>query len=418
MGIDELTSTLALRPNELSMVEEDSAVAPRRILAYKSLRSTAASDNLDLIRGVAALAVLLAHFRQGFFPGLIPKNADLLTDAVYFATAYGHIAVIVFFVLSGFLVGGTVVRGWMDDNFSWSHYALNRLTRLWIVLIPALLLTAIWDHIGIHLFGISGIYGTLGKTHDAVLQKLSVSALLGNAFFLQGILAPVYGSNGPLWSLSYEFWYYLLFPLILLAIPVKKLSWSSALYGVAALTLMYFVGKDICAYFLIWLLGALINVVPEQPSKRAMFWIVAAIAGVVLIALLKSESDLIVGVSAAVVIFVLLRSPARSSSAFYSQTAHRLAGFSYTLYLVHAPPMVFASAWLVPPGSWQPNVPHVAAVVGLGVCVVAYTLLIAQFTESRTEVVRLRLTNALGLHGSRSQGVLISRRSGQRGRAR
>jgi peptidoglycan/LPS O-acetylase OafA/YrhL len=133
------------------------------MLAYKSLRGTASSDHLDLVRGASALAVMFFHLRYLFFVDSsgIAGNSNLLIKVVLLATSLGHFAVMVFFVLSGFLVGGVVLRGRMDGEFSWGLYATNRLTRLWVVLIPVLLLGAVWDHFGILLFGTSEIYGEL-----------------------------------------------------------------------------------------------------------------------------------------------------------------------------------------------------------------------------------------------------------------
>lgn len=49
---------------------------------------------------------------------------------------------------------------------------------------------------------------------------VNVTALFGNLFMLQDVLTPTRGSNGPLWSLSYEWWYYCLFAFALAAIAL------------------------------------------------------------------------------------------------------------------------------------------------------------------------------------------------------
>jgi peptidoglycan/LPS O-acetylase OafA/YrhL len=378
------------------------------MLAYKSLRGSASSDHLDLVRGGAAIAVMLGHLRNLFFMDFSQAtgNSNPLVKLLYLVTGFSHYAVMIFFVLSGFLVGGTVLRGRMDGTWSWSLYTTNRLTRLWIVLIPALLIGAIWDHCGIHIFGTAGIYGGVARANVgifAVPPRLSASVMIGNALFLQNILTPTFGSNGPLWSLSYEFWYYVLFPLMVLAFPLGKINWSSALYASATLIVLFFIGETICLYFLIWLLGAAINLAPEESGGRGSLWVVMAAAAVVLIvALLKFKpgsteySDFFVGIASAVLIFALLRIRARSTSGLYSRAARGLAGFSYTLYVVHLPALVFVSAWLVPQRRWQPDPVHVAIVVALGICALAYAFMIAHLTEYRTDAVRSRVTAAIG----------------------
>ena len=131
------------------------------MLAYKSLGGSAASDHLDLMRGGAAILVMLGHLRNLFLvsPEEVVSHAGVLVKFVYLISGFSHFAVMIFFALSGFLVGGSVIRGRMEGKWSWSAYFATRLTRLWIVLIPALLLGAIWDHSGILAFGTSGIYG-------------------------------------------------------------------------------------------------------------------------------------------------------------------------------------------------------------------------------------------------------------------
>jgi peptidoglycan/LPS O-acetylase OafA/YrhL len=238
----------------------------------------------------------------------------------------------------------------------------------------------------------------------AVPPRLAASVMLGNALFLQNILTPTFGSNGPLWSLSYEFWYYVLFPLIVLAIPLGKVTRSTVLYAIATVSVVFFIGQEIGLYFLIWLLGAAINLAPEESGARGSLWVVVAAAAVVLVvAVLKFKpgsveySDFFVGIASAVFILVLLRGRARTTSGFYSRAARGLAGFSYTLYVAHLPALVFISAWLVPQRRWQPDAVHVAIVVALGVCALAYALAIARITEYRTDAVRSRVTAAFGL---------------------
>jgi peptidoglycan/LPS O-acetylase OafA/YrhL len=379
------------------------------MLTYRPLRGTAASDHLDLVRGVAALAVLFGHLRNLFFLNHFDAalKPDLLVRIIFSLSGYAHGAVMIFFVLSGFLIGGTVLRGRMDGNFNWSPYALNRLTRLWVVLIPALLLGGIWDHFGILFFGTSGIYGGLPPKYGAmieVLPRLSGSVLLGNVFFLQGILTPEFGSNVPLWSLSYEFWYYVLFPLIALTFPMGKLGRSTVLYAIATFVVLWFMGRAMSFYFLIWLLGAALNFLPEQSANARPIWVVATIAVVMLVlAIFKSKlevaeyHDFIVGIASAVLIYALSRSNSQSAPGPYSRITRRLAGFSYTLYLVHRPALNFIAAWLVPRQRWQPDPAHIAIVTAIGICTLAYAFAVAQFTECRTGAIRPRLMAVFGI---------------------
>ena len=130
-------------------------------------------DNLDLLRGITAFLVLAGHLRASAFQSYatlqetgIPSSVPV-EEAFYFMTGLGHQAVIVFFALSGFLVGGKALRDILAGRFSWRCYLLRRLTRLWIVIIPALLLTLLLDDAGLSL--------TLGKGYDGRYHDLYAS---------------------------------------------------------------------------------------------------------------------------------------------------------------------------------------------------------------------------------------------------
>ncbi len=147
----------------------------------------------------------------------------LLAKAFYFLTGFGHEAVMVFFVISGFLVGGKVWSLYQEGRFEWRRYLVDRVSRLYAVLFVALLLGAILDWVGYLYFNKYGLYshgyqGAIAVFRTAPIDQMGWEYFLVNGLFLQTILGPTYGSNGPLWSLAYEWWYYILFPLVLAAV--------------------------------------------------------------------------------------------------------------------------------------------------------------------------------------------------------
>jgi peptidoglycan/LPS O-acetylase OafA/YrhL len=98
------------------------------------------------------------------------KDAGTLarTNVTEGVITIGHEAVMVFFVLSGFLVGGSVLKLMSRDLWSWNNYLIKRLTRLWIVLIPALLLGLALDLGGSHIFsGTASIYSSPAGSHSS-----------------------------------------------------------------------------------------------------------------------------------------------------------------------------------------------------------------------------------------------------------
>jgi peptidoglycan/LPS O-acetylase OafA/YrhL len=212
--------------------------------------------HLDFLRGVAAILVCISHLTGFLFvPYKQAISPGLLTKTFYFFATLGHQAVLLFFVLSGYLVGGSVMKSFQLQRWSWRDYLLRRMTRLWVVLIPALLLTLFWDSLGHHVNpeGYQGaFYKVYGSGPDTgAPAEWGIRAFLGNLCFLQTILVPVYGSNSPLWSIANEFWYYLLFPLLLSVVLLRGFS-AKALSLVLASTILFFLPGSIISQGLAW----------------------------------------------------------------------------------------------------------------------------------------------------------------------
>jgi peptidoglycan/LPS O-acetylase OafA/YrhL len=373
--------------------------------------SVAASDSLDLIRAAAAFVVMFGHLRRLFFVDFQHlQNKTLPLDALYFFAGSGHQAVIVFFVLSGFLISSTVIRSHVLGKWSWRDYAINRATRLYVVLLPGLFLGFFWDRLGSWLFAAQGIYThSLSDLGPAVpLKNLTLGSLLGNLLFLQTILCETFGSNGPLWSLANEFWYYVLFPVALgagLAWARRRFLMAIPLTGLAIL-IGIFLGRGILIGFLIWLAGCGLVFLHSRVQVRSrssalrMLCFFSILSGVTLaVARIRQWnpmlSDLEVGFVFTLFLFALLQYEVREDSSPYSAVAHRFAGFSYSLYVLHFPLLLFFRAWLVPPERWQPTPIHLlyAALVGAGSLLFAW--FVSLFTEGKTTVARNWLTRLL-----------------------
>ena len=189
---------------------------------------------LDLLRLAAATEVFLAHL-----PFASTQNWRWMT---YFASA-GHSAVIIFFVLSGYVISWSAQR-----DGSVLRYGINRAARIYSVVIPAMFLCLFID-IAIpvstqtpyqFLHPIS--YGILYLTFSSEFWNLSETMF----------------SNPAFWSLSYEVWYYILFAVWYFGRP--RVRWLM-LAGALAL-----VGPKIGLLFPLWLLGAFVYYLHKRVS--------------------------------------------------------------------------------------------------------------------------------------------------------
>lgn len=380
------------------LTPDPAAPARRTRLWSAELAGTAASTNLDLLRGLAALAVFAGHLRGLLFADYAAvARPNPVLRALYFATGLGHQAVMVFFVLSGFLIARSAARAVRSRRWSLRAYALNRLTRLYVVLVPALVAGALWDRTGISLFGTGGIYGQKLNhvIYFAVPPRLTLPAFAGNLFYLQTIVVPAFGSNGALWSLANEFWYYAVFALIVTAATANRTALGLLALAAAALILRA-AGFDIALYFLIWLAGAALNLLPLIERRRGLALAAGFLAIAVALALARSASptaaDFIVGVASCVLVYALALRAAPARAGRCSAIARLLASMSYTLYLVHLPMLVFLAGWFVPPARWQPDAPHLAGAASIAIAVLLYARIVANLTEARTAAVRVRLS--------------------------
>lgn len=224
--------------------------------------SSGYSIGLDLIRITAAFLVVGMHLRAALFVDWSQASSKgLFSRLFYFLTSLGSEAVVAFFVLSGFLVGGGILA--RSGEFAWRSYILSRLCRLWIVLVPALVLAASLIPFTPYEL-ISGGHRAAWASGPMVGEgSCSPAIWLGNIFFLQKIFIPVFCTDGPLWSLAYEFWYYVLFPLLLFGLKDRRL-WYLALAGI----LMPFLGFPVLQGFLFWSFGAAASVLSRRISAN------------------------------------------------------------------------------------------------------------------------------------------------------
>lgn len=180
---------------------------------------------LDLTRFLAAIAVLLFHLWPQWFP-----NFPLPWP--------GHAAVIVFFVLSGYMIAHAAHQPGADLR----TYLQHRAARILSVALPALLLSIAIAP----LAGTTPIHssGPMDLDPAAFWGRILASLLfIGQSWNLT--LAPPY--NQPYWSLCYEVWYYVMYGAWVFA--PRRWRWPAVL--VAALC----AGPKILLLAPVWLLG-------------------------------------------------------------------------------------------------------------------------------------------------------------------
>jgi peptidoglycan/LPS O-acetylase OafA/YrhL len=367
----------------------------------------APNKSINAIRFLAALAVLLGHIRVTMFADYSEVSHDGVTALAYAVTSLGPQAVLVFFALSGYWVGGAVLaRVRRQHDLGTRDYAISRLSRLWLVLLPALLLTVVVDFVGSRVFPTAAVYAA-PATYAGLEPhpSHSIGTLLGNVFFVQDIHTVTFGTNHPLWSLSAEFWYYAIFPALLLATARATSGRVRAAALLVAAAACLIAGVDVLALFPAWLLGALAAWWSPAAHRFAnrRHWLVAlvrvAALGATLLAMMAVRlagppllvQAVVIGVPTAFLLWTLTTDLHPSGWRLRGlRGLSWLADSSYSLYAIHMPLVVLLAAWLTPQRGdrWTLLGPAFGALwlVAAGFVVVA--VVFARFTEGRTDRVR------------------------------
>jgi len=204
---------------------------------------------LDLVRGFSALLVLFGHTMAS-----IPNPPK-------FGTFYPvqSWAVVVFFVLSGFLI---CMSATSKQNYTFGGYLIDRFSRVYVALFPTLILIYIVDTL----------------TGSTPINK-DLWTFFGNATMLMGIpfdrmfeslpYFQPFGSGRPLWTVAVEWWMYVAFGYAFFARSIK--GWSLVigllLLPIAfAVTFIYGARESLA---IIWIVGALLAVPLIGMSKEA-----------------------------------------------------------------------------------------------------------------------------------------------------
>ncbi|WP_165799507.1 acyltransferase family protein [Sphingomonas oleivorans] len=183
---------------------------------------------LELMRALAALAVLLGHMRLYADPDIPAILGNHHQEAVAF-----------FFVLSGFVIRFVTV----EREASWRSYVAARAARLYSVVPLAILVTLVCDAATLALAPqiLADRYYFDGPGD---LPDVLSSMIFANELWLSHV---VLGSNIPFWSLGFEVCYYIFFGLAL------YLDGRARWLALAAWALIC--GPKIILYLPLWMLG-------------------------------------------------------------------------------------------------------------------------------------------------------------------
>jgi peptidoglycan/LPS O-acetylase OafA/YrhL len=335
----------------------------------KSIRiDTQTSRFLDSIRGFSAMIVLVGHINQIF---ILPYfgTASRLDDIFNFLASY---AVMAFFIISGFVIGTNILRNIQEnqEKFKVRVFLYDRLTRLVPPLLFSLLIT-IGVYAIIHYLNLNGNQAFLLPGDLYIVREKATmewNSILYSLLFIQNISLSTTPPlmNGPLWSLSYEFWFYmlamvftnwlvnkrfftggiLLMGMIVIFISIKNylfLAFFLTWCGGVGWAILYHLRRDLYKKMEIYLLPVLLGLVgtiffsdgmglralnnPYLELNFALFQTILCLAGMLILMQIASRLE-------------------NKSSNFLG--IYKTARFSFTLYVIHFPLLMLGFSLLHP----------------------------------------------------------------------
>lgn len=380
--------------NPAAVRTQDPPLPPDRARFFdgRQVAQTIHLRSLDCLRGLLAVYVLAGHARWLLWEGHSrwlaashPWWADLLERASA-CLRYGHEAVMVFFVLSGYFIhlrAANALASGMELNTSWGRYARHRIQRLLPPYALALLVTVGADLAGHHWF--PTLYEA--RTGDVLLdgnfvrKGFSAASVVPALMLLPSSMGRDFGTNGPLWSLAYEIVYYMAYP-IWLWLRRRGAVWG---YGsVALLTILSvccpaagFVSV-VAGHYHLWIAGAALaewscrKAAASAPADHRAWWLLGvAVAGM---AALSGTMLVNLGIGVGMVL-LSGASLGRWSQTRWFRCWEELGLRSYTIYICHFPLLALVSAWLIETRGGRPQSGWPALLGGacvLGVCLVFF----------------------------------------------
>jgi peptidoglycan/LPS O-acetylase OafA/YrhL len=330
---------------------------------------------LDGLRGLAALYVLIHHaallLHQGYRYGYLKHPGEYSAAGKVGVLAlnafrFGHEAVLFFFVLSGFVIHLGTAKRLRDQGpaarFGWLTFVKRRALRLYPPLIFAIGLTYAVDRVGLS----RGYVIYTGGTQSPILNENvhahhELATLAGNlAFVMQssmfGHYVPVWGTDAPLWSLKFEWWFYMIYPLFW---PLVRRNMAAATGAVGLLYAASFARdhwpvallQEVFSMMAVWWLGVLLAEIYVGRIAVRFKWVAPLAVLLAPLAVLSARgvevNALAWGLAFAGLIAAGFAWQAAGGRLRPLDRLKWLCDCSYTLYVCHMPLFVLLGGWLI-----------------------------------------------------------------------
>ena len=301
---------------------------------------------IDFLRALAAQLVCVGH-ALSFFLGWHPSSLPYMQN----------VGVLLFFLISGFLITRTLAIKSNDPSYGFKIFFIERFSRIYSGLIPALLFVVIVDGMTIYLAGAPDI----ARYYDLQTLLANLAMLTGyRGVFASWLARSEFGSASPLWTLTIE-WHIYMFvgaaffavirpKSILLMLPLALIFSSNPIHYLFGAYQADGVGFGL---FILWLMGALVYFAGlTSIRERAPAVTIGILGSVAFVAVTPGghEYNLISYFALFVAFFGLATATQfvhRVTSASLVRCIGFFADYSYSLYLIHY--TIMYAFWIIIP---------------------------------------------------------------------
>jgi peptidoglycan/LPS O-acetylase OafA/YrhL len=339
---------------------------------------------ISFLRGLMALLVVFGHFRNSIFIDYSSVSSPTLPQQAFYAfTSVGDLAVVVFFVISGFLVTRSFLRelsGCSSYLVAFRLYFIKRTTRIFIVFIPVMILSMLMFVSG-YVRSDDYIVSASNWGSGVPLQSnQGWGSFIFSLFLIPGVAGfTMWYGLAPGWSLINEYWYYLTLPILFCflfsyckwifgdSIPDLRISKrSNRIFSLVLFPALFFIQYrlNILLDFPLWIVGSILafylnrffsfsdpSALPS--SSDSSFHVLVSLLFIPILIILSDASGylprILVALLTSIVILIpylvdrWIAPPLISFVVIIKRPLSFLSHISYSLYLSHWLVIIFLS---------------------------------------------------------------------------
>ncbi len=310
--------------------------------------------------------VLIGHALNLFFPGyfMVERTGGSLearTGLLYVQ----NLGVTIFFLLSGFLITASAMRGIQRHEYGLAYFLADRFARIFTPLVPILLIVFVGDRVLLATIGGSAFSDVNAGVSDLALNMMmlagnpALSFIASNAG-LEWLSAPSFGSADQLWTVIVEWWIYVAFGIGFLWWNAKRPKGLATIawLGLAAVATSVMAGTflNYSGLLVAWAVGMTACIVRERiDAQSSMLKLIICTGAILLATIIMAARNwnlydplavMLIGIAFYALYFHIDTFSSIRTSKIGMWVPIYMSNVSYSLYLIHLSVLIWLVAYM------------------------------------------------------------------------